>query len=444
MHLQARFNKHWAQTFPQFSKDGHFVLAVSGGADSVVLAHLLKGASINFEIAHCNFGLREAESDRDESFVKNLAVTLDVPFSCKHFDTGAYATSHKISIQEAARDLRYEWFATFNTVVITAHHANDNIETVFMHICRGTGIAGLTGIEPYKVKERLLRPLLIFHKQEIIDYAKEAGIAFVEDSSNASDKYARNFFRHQVLPAVREVYPQSEQNILHTIKHLREVSEVYKAAMQKIVSKLQFINGNEIHIPVLMWQKAKPLDTITFEMLYPFGFTAAQMPEAIKLLSAHNGAVLVSPTHRLIKNRNWMIVAPLATASNTSVVVVEQNDATIDFPGGKLTLHTTAPEVPEVPDNNTCTLDAAALQYPLILRPAATGDYFYPLGMQKKKKLSKFFIDLKLSKTAKEKVWVLVSDNRIVWVIGYRIDNRFKITPATTSSVKLSYLPSVL
>ena len=444
MHFQARFNKHWAQTFPQFSKDGHFVLAVSGGADSVVLAHLLKGAGINFEIAHCNFKLRGAESDRDEDFVKNLAVTLDVPFSCKHFDTNTYAAENKISIQEAARDLRYTWFATFNTIVITAHHANDNIETVFMHLCRGTGIAGLTGIEPYKVKERLLRPLLVFHKQEIIDYATEAAIAFVEDSSNASDKYARNFFRHQVLPAVQEVYPQSEQNILHTIKHLREVSEVYKAAMQKIVSKLQFINGHEIHIPVLMWQKAKPLDTITFEMLYPYGFTAAQIPEAIKMLGAHNGAVLISPTHRLIKNRNWMILAPLETATNTSVVVVEQNDTSVHFPGGTIRLQNSAALVPEASDNNSCMLDVAALQFPLIVRPTATGDYFYPLGMQKKKKLSKFFIDLKLSKTAKEKVWVLVSGNRIAWVIGYRIDNRFKLTPATSTAVKLSFLPSVL
>ena len=441
MHLQARFNKHWAQTFPQFSADGHFVLAVSGGADSVVLAHLLKGAGINFEIAHCNFGLRGAESDRDEKFVNALAVSLDVPFHVKHFDTAANAAELKISIQEAARDLRYAWFATFNTVVITAHHANDNIETVFMHLCRGTGIEGLTGIEPYKVKERLLRPLLIFHKHEILDYANEAGIAFVEDSSNGSDKYTRNFFRHQVLPAVREVYPQSEQNILHTIKHLREVSEVYKAAMQKIVSKLQFINGHEIHIPVLMWQKAKPLDTITFEMLYPYGFTAAQIPEAIKMLSAHNGAVLISPTHRLIKNRYWMILAPLETATNTSVVVVDQNDASVNYPGGTIQLQTSAAQVPAVSDNNTCMLDAAALQFPLILRPAATGDYFYPLGMQKKKKLSKFFIDLKLSKTAKEKVWVLVSDNRIAWVIGYRIDNRFKITPASTAAVKCSFSP---
>jgi tRNA(Ile)-lysidine synthase len=423
---------------------GHFVLAVSGGADSVVLAHLLKGAGINFEIAHCNFKLRGAESDRDEDFVKNLAVTLDVPFSCKHFDTNTYAAENKISIQEAARDLRYTWFATFNTIVITAHHANDNIETVFMHFCRGTGIAGLTGIEPYKVKERLLRPILVFHKQEIIDYATEAAIAFVEDSSNASDKYARNFFRHQVLPAVQEVYPQSEQNILHTIKHLREVSEVYKAAMQKIVSKLQFINGHEIHIPVLMWQKAKPLDTITFEMLYPYGFTAAQVPEAIKMLSAHNGAVLLSNTHRLIKNRNWMILAPLETATNTSVVVVDQNDTSVHFPSGTIRLQNSAALVPEASDNNSCMLDVAGLQFPLILRPAATGDYFYPLGMQKKKKLSKFFIDLKLSKTAKEKVWVLVSGNRIAWVIGYRIDNRFKLTPATSTAVKLSFLPSVL
>jgi tRNA(Ile)-lysidine synthase len=442
MHFQARFNKHWAQTFPQFSKDGHFVLAVSGGADSVVLAHLLKGAGINFEIAHCNFKLRGAESDRDEAFVKNLAVTLDIPFSSKHFDTDAYASENKISIQEAARDLRYTWFATFNTIVITAHHANDNIETVFMHFCRGTGIAGLTGIEPYKVKERLLRPLLVFHKQEIIDYATETGIAFVEDSSNASDKYTRNFFRHQILPAVKDVYPQAENNILHTIKHLREVSEVYKAAMQKIVSKLQFINGHEIHIPVLMWQKAKPLDTITFEMLYPYGFTAAQVPEAIKMLGAHNGAVLLSNTHRLIKNRNWMILAPLETATNTSVVVVEQNDTSVHYPGGILSIQTSVAQLPEASDNNTCMLDAAALQFPLILRPAATGDYFYPLGMQKKKKLSKFFIDLKLSKTAKEKVWVLVSNNRIVWVIGCRIDNRFKITPASTAAVKCSFSPT--
>jgi tRNA(Ile)-lysidine synthase len=444
MHFQARFNKHWAQTFPQFSKDGHFVLAVSGGADSVVLAHLLKGAGINFEIAHCNFKLRGAESDRDEAFVKNLAVILDVPFSCKHFDTEAYATAHKISIQEAARNLRYDWFATFNTIVITAHHANDNIETVFMHFCRGTGIAGLTGIEPYKVKERLLRPLLVFHKHEIIDYATEAGIAFVEDSSNASDKYARNFFRHQVLPSVQEVFPKSEQNILHTIKHLREVSEVYKIAMQKIVSKLQFIHGNEIHIPVLMWQKAKPLDTVSFELLYPYGFTAAQIPEAIKLLDAHNGAVLISPTHRLIKNRNWMILAPLETSTNTSVVVVDQNDTSVHYPGGVLVLQSSAAMVPEASDSNTCMLYAAALQFPLILRPAATGDYFYPLGMQKKKKLSKFFIDLKLSKTAKEKVWVLVSDNRIAWVIGYRIDNRFKLTPASTAAVKLTFSPATL
>ena len=444
MHLQARFNKHWAHTFPQFSKDGHFVLAVSGGADSVVLAHLLKGAGVNFEIAHCNFKLRGAESDRDEAFVKNLAVILDVPFSYKHFDTEAYATAHKISIQEAARNLRYDWFATFNTIVITAHHANDNIETVFMHFCRGTGIAGLTGIEPYKVKERLLRPLLVFHKHEIIDYATEAGIAFVEDSSNASDKYTRNFFRHQVLPSVQEVFPKSEQNILHTIKHLREVSEVYKIAMQKIVSKLQFIHGNEIHIPVLMWQKAKPLDTVSFELLYPYGFTAAQIPEAIKLLDAHNGAVLISPTHRLIKNRNWMILAPLETSTNTSVVVVDQNDTSVHYPGGVLVLQSSAAMVPEASDSNTCMLDAAALQFPLILRPAATGDYFYPLGMQKKKKLSKFFIDLKLSKTAKEKVWVLVSDNRIAWVIGYRIDNRFKLTPASTAAVKLTFSPATL
>jgi tRNA(Ile)-lysidine synthase len=179
-------------------------------------------------------------------------------------------------------------------------------------------------------------------------------------------------------------------------------------------------------------------------MLYPYGFSAAQVPEAIKMLSAHNGAALISNTHRLIKNRNWMILAPLETATNTSVVVVEQNDASIDFPGGTLVVHSATAEMPKTSDNNTCMIDAAALKFPLILRPAATGDYFYPLGMQKKKKLSKFFIDLKLSKTAKEKVWVLVSDNRIVWVIGYRIDNRSKLTPTSTAAVKFTFLPTAL
>ena len=162
------------------------------------------------------------------------------------------------------------------------------------------------------------------------------------------------------------------------------------------------------------------------------------------MLSAHNGAVLISPTHRLIKNRNWMILAPLATASNTSVVVVDQNDASVHFPGGTLGLQTSSPNLPEASDANSCMLDAATLQFPLILRPAATGDYFYPLGMQKKKKLSKFFIDQKLSKTAKEKVWVLVSNNRIAWVIGYRIDNRFKLTPASTTAVKFTFSPTAL
>jgi tRNA(Ile)-lysidine synthase len=193
-----------------------------------------------------------------------------------------------------------------------------------------------------------------------------------------------------------------------------------------------------------MWQKAKPLDTITFEMLYPYGFSAAQVPEAIKMLSAHNGAVLISPSHRLIKNRNWMILAPLETAINTSVVVVEQNDTSVHYPGGTISVQISSAQLPEASDNNMCMLDEAALQFPLILRPAATGDYFYPLGMQKKKKLSKFFIDLKLSKTAKEKVWVLVSNNRIAWVIGYRIDNRFKITPASTKAVKFTFSPTAL
>ncbi|WP_026769882.1 tRNA lysidine(34) synthetase TilS [Asinibacterium sp. OR53] len=431
------FNQHWKRTFPHLTPQNcRLLLAVSGGVDSVVLTHLVAQSGFNFRIAHCNFQLRGEESERDEQFVLALGKQYGKEVLIRRFDTGAFASARKMTIQEAARELRYAWFNTIreDSWLVTAHHADDNIETMLMHLFRGTGIKGLAGIQAIQEERALLRPLLPFRKQELLEYAREAKLDFVEDSSNSSDKYTRNFFRHQLIPGIREVFPQAEENILHTIEHLKEALQVYDQSIHLQLGKLIEKYGNEIHIPVLKWKQATPLHTLTREMLKPYGFTTAQTAEAIKLLDASNGSYLQSPTHRLIRNRKWMIIAENAN-EQAAHIIIEETDSEVRF--AEKTLKIQSPKIKSqnisVPSTaSEAFLDAAKISFPLLLRKWKQGDYFYPLGMQKKKKLSRFFIDLKLSATDKEKVWVLEMDKKIIWVIGYRIDDRFKIIDTTT------------
>jgi tRNA(Ile)-lysidine synthase len=431
------FNQHWKRTFPHLTPQNcRLLLAVSGGVDSVVLTHLVAQSGFDFRIAHCNFQLRGEESERDEQFVLALGKQYGKEVLIRRFDTGAFASARKMTIQEAARELRYAWFNTIreDNWLVTAHHADDNIETMLMHLFRGTGIKGLAGIQAIQEERALLRPLLPFRKQELLEYAREAKLDFVEDSSNSSDKYTRNFFRHQLIPGIREVFPQAEENILHTIEHLKEALQVYDQSIHLQLGKLIEKYGNEIHIPVLKWKQATPLHTLTREMLKPYGFTTAQTAEAIKLLDASNGSYLQSPTHRLIRNRKWMIIAENAN-EQAAHIIIEETDSEVRF--AEKTLKIQSPKIKSqnisVPSTaSEAFLDAAKISFPLLLRKWKQGDYFYPLGMQKKKKLSRFFIDLKLSPTDKEKVWVLEMDKKIIWVIGYRIDDRFKIIDTTT------------
>jgi tRNA(Ile)-lysidine synthase len=410
------------------------------------LGHLLLQNDIPFSMAHCNFQLRDDESSRDEQFVRTLAAAWQVPLYVKHFDTKKYADEHACSIQVAARELRYTWFYALlvsemkNGLLATAHHANDSVETMLMNLMRGTGIEGLHGILPKK--DKLIRPLLFATKQEILEYALANNLAWVEDSSNESSKYTRNFIRNEMIPAAEKIFPAAVKNMLGTIEKMQEAEQLYMQAIAQHKKKLLIPVKEEWQIPVLLLQKTQPIKTITWELIKPFGFSEGQMGEVLKLCHAETGSYVQAMDWRIIRHRKWLLIAPSQTAQ-ASHFLIEGDDCETNFPAGKLNWKTNAAfdlQMIKQLSVNEAVLDAKHLPFPLILRPWKVGDYFYPLGMRKKKKVARLLIDLKLSKTAKEKIWVLESNNRIVWVVGLRIDDRFKVTPATTAVLQLQFV----
>jgi tRNA(Ile)-lysidine synthase len=443
-----------------FQKNDYLLLAVSGGADSVALCELCFQAGFHFEIAHCNFQLRGEESQRDEEFVRQLAEKYWSKVFIKKFDTKKYAEEKKISIQIAARELRYEWFDELlkeefagsyhsasnlipdstnliphTSYLLTAHHANDNIETLLMNFFKGTGIKGLQGILSNQGK--IIRPLLFAKKKEIISFIKENNLEFVEDSSNSSEKYTRNYFRLQLIPSIQNVFPYVEENLINNIERFKEIEVLYLQSIELHKKNLLEQKGNEVHIPVLKLLKSKPLKTIVYEIIKDFNFTAHQTGEAVHLLNSESGKYISSATHRILKNRKWLIIAPVNNFL-AQHILINKSDKEIVFELGKLIFKNEAFTNEKISTSNlTAMLDAKNITFPLLLRKWKPGDYFYPLGMQKKKKLSKFFIDQKTSLTEKEKVWVIESDKRIIWIIGKRIDDRFKITEKTKNVVSI-------
>jgi len=457
---------------------------VSGGADSVALCELCFQAGFHFEIAHCNFQLRGVESERDEKFVRQLAEKYWTKVFVKKFDTKKYSEENKISIQVAARDLRYEWFKELlnnqqmvlikeqstmsnaqlivpkklsannhqaSTFLLTAHHANDNIETLLMNFFKGTGVNGLHGILPKNGK--FVRPLLFAKKEEIISFLKDNNLDFVEDSSNNSDKYTRNYFRNQLIPSIQKVFPQVEENLLKNIERFKEIEILYVEAIDLQKKKLIEKKGNEIQIPILKLLKTKPLKTVVYEIIKEYGFTAHQAEEVIDLLKSESGKYICSATYKIIKNRKWLIIAPNNTLE-ASHILINETDKEIVFELGELRLkreplnniENAKAEIIRAKANHhseaIATLDARQISFPLLLRKWKEGDYFYPLGMQKKKKLNKFFIDQKLSLTDKEKIWIIESNKKIIWIIGKRIDDRFKITDNTKDILSIDFSKS--
>lgn len=443
--LLHRF-KEYIKTNNLFQPKHRLLLAVSGGVDSVVLCELCHQAGYDFVIAHCNFQLRGQESDRDELFVKNIAEKYGADFFSAKFNTADIAAKEKQSIETTARELRYDWFYRLVNgqknkpldYILTAHHADDNIETAVMNFFRGTGIAGIRGILPKQ--ERIIRPLLFARRTEIETFAKDCQIEFVTDSTNLGNDYTRNFFRNKFLPLVKEVYPEASKNVLHNIHRFSETEQLYQQAIALHKKKLFEKKGNEIHIPVLKLLKTKPLQTVLYEIIKEFGFSAHQVNDAVFLLSSETGKYIQSASHRIIKNRNWIIIAPNETIS-AQHILIEAGDEIICFEKGEIKMkRTTSGEYKMKQSPMYAQLDINDIEFPLLLRKWKQGDYFYPLGMNKKKKLSRFFIDKKLSLTEKEDTWVVEMNKKIAWIVGMRIDNRFKVTPQTQQLLILEWV----
>lgn len=437
----SAFQKHITQNHSYLLKDRH-LLAISGGVDSVVLCFLLKEIGCDFSLAHCDFSLRNTESDEDVLFIRHLAEANGLPLYVHKFDTNAYAKEQKLSTQMAARELRYAWFNELlvdknYALVLTAHHADDNLETYLIHTARGTGLRGLTGIP--ERNERIVRPLLPFSRMEIEKYAKKNELHWREDSSNTSNKYLRNALRNKVLPAYKQTAPNILEQLQKTQAHLKESQSLIDDYLALIYNLVVTENLDGYHLNIAKLTELPNTSALLYELLHPFGFTA--WDDINKLLTAQTGKQIHSATHRIIRNREHLLLTQLPDSSSSTSEVknssfqLSEDTVQIDHPI-RMSFH----KVNEVKDlgKNVIFVDAQLLQYPLEIRRYREGDVFQPFGMKGKKKLSKFFKDEKLSLTSKEKIWLLCSDSNIIWIIGHRMDDRFKVSASTTNILKIA------
>ncbi|WP_340065783.1 tRNA lysidine(34) synthetase TilS [Ascidiimonas aurantiaca] len=431
--MQQHFIDHIEQHFPEIITS-KLLLAVSGGLDSVVLAHLCKQADLSFSIAHCNFRLRGSESNDDEAFVRRLGEILQVPLHVKRFDTKA-AVHASMSVQMAARELRYHWFQELLTeqgydLLLTAHHLDDNLETFLINLSRGTGLEGLAGIPARN--ESIRRPLLPFSKKEIEAYAQKHKLAWREDGSNKETKYLRNQIRHEVVPRLKELAPSFLENFKTTQSYLRGSADILKLYISEFRSVLFHKEEGMIKVPVASLRKLKPREAFLYELFKDFGFT--QWKDVFHLLDAQSGKQVFSATHRMVKDRDFVLIEALEIHEYKQEYLIQENDKVISAP-----INITLKPVKELQNESRDIIyvDKEKLNFPLVVRKWQIADYFYPFGMSGKKKLSKFFKDEKLSLPAKEKQWLLCSGEDIVWVIGRRADNRFRITEETREILKI-------
>lgn len=423
------------------TRDDRVLVAVSGGSDSMTLVDLFLEAGFRIGVAHCNFTLRDADSDADEAFVRTFCQGKGLPFSTVRFDTRAFAHSRGMSVEEAARVLRYEWFEEIRRTegyvfVATAHHADDNIETLLFNFFRGTGIHGLHGI-PVK-QGRIIRPMLFLSKKEVSAYVDRKQIAFVQDATNLSEAFTRNLLRLRVIPLLGEAFPALRKRLLGNIARFSEAEQLYGQAVGFHRKKLVEIRGEEAFIPILKLKKTVPLLTVTYEIFREWGFSFEQCRQITALLESGPGREMRSESHRLIRDRKWLIVSPVQAGEVTGLLL-EKGRSPVEVADLTLSLKTLAAPPARLPgDSDIALLDARHIRYPLLLRRWRQGDYFYPLGLGKKKKLSRFFIDRKIPLHEKEKIWVLESDKRILWVVGMRIDDRFKVGPSTAEVLQVT------
>jgi tRNA(Ile)-lysidine synthase len=417
-----------------FERNSKILAAVSGGMDSVIMAHLLKSAGSDFSIAHCNFQLRGDESANDQEFCNQLAQQLGVPFHTTSFDTLKYVADNKVSTQMAARELRYQWFEQIRqqsgySVIALAHHQNDAIETILLNLTRGTGIAGLHGILPKN--GMLVRPLLFLNRDEIKNIIDENQIAYVEDSSNASVKYARNKIRLEVIPKLKELNPALEHTFKNNLEHFKGLELILQQRVIWLKKELFVAKAEEIHISLAEIKKLEPKRLLLFNLLQEYGFNETVVDDLISALDKHSGRVFETTGFSLLLDRDQLILTKKGPLQYQPVKI-GKNDHEVNYGGYKLNiLHDDSPLIVK---NNPMGLsaDADLLVYPLTLRPWKQGDYFYPLGMKARKKLSDFFIGQKIPLHQKNEIPLLVNGNgELIWIGGYRPDERYKVTDNT-------------
>ncbi|MCK5136086.1 MAG: tRNA lysidine(34) synthetase TilS [Bacteroidales bacterium] len=422
------------------------LLAVSGGIDSVVMAHLFFEADYTSAIAHCNFQLRGEDSESDEVFVRSLAAKLEMPVYVKRFNVEEVVREKGISVQMAARELRYSWFEELlqqhsYDAVATAHNKNDSVETFLLNLSRGTGIRGLSGIPPRN--RNIIRPLLFASRQDIIAYTNGNQLAFREDSSNRETKYRRNKIRHDVIPIMEQVNPGFVETMAQNMSRLSESHAIFIQSVDLTRKELFERGTDRIRIEIAKLKSLSPIRTWLYELFSPFGFTTSQCEGIEKIMDAEPGRQSISTTHQLYKDRDQLIlVESIRKTFDRYYLDNPENLSSLPFPMDVEELDRS--ELNEIPDDQQIAcLDHAKIQFPLTIRHWLHGDYFYPLGMNQMKKLSDFFVDEKISVPEKERTWILASGNKIIWIMGHRIDNRFKITEKTSRILLLRFQPNV-
>lgn len=435
LEMITKLRIHLTEHFP-FLTHKKLLLAVSGGLDSMVMAHLFSQLPFKIAIAHCNFGLREEESDADEAFVKSFSENHSIPFYHTRFDTQSFARDYKLSIQIAARELRYNWFQELLQqhgldYLVTAHHADDNLETFLINFSRGTGPEGLTGIP--EQNGSIIRPLLPFSRIEIEHYANENGIEWREDSSNASDKYLRNKLRHHVIPFLKEINPSLLESFSHTSAYLQEALSMADDASRIVYRKVVTEEANQKKININELLVLPNYKAYLHSWISPLGFTSWE--DIYHLVHAQSGKQVFSAQFRLLKDRDFLLLAPISEKAQPDFFI-EKEVTQVNFP-----LKLSFSKVDDISDapNTVIFADEDLLHFPLVLRKWHEGDDFQPFGMKgQSKKVSKFFKDEKLSAFQKEQVWLLCSGNQIVWIVGLRQDERFKIQHTTKNILQIT------
>lgn len=417
------------------------LLAVSGGLDSMVMLNLFKRSNYTIGVAHCNFQLRGSEAEEDERFVADACKAADVPFFVKKFNTRDYATANKLSIQAAARELRYAWFQELMseerfTFLATAHHVNDSLETVLLKWVHGSSLESFAGI-PVRNK-KVIRPMLFATRTQLADFASEKGIMWRNDSSNDSDDYQRNFIRHQVVPKLKEINPALESTFLHGLKKITGELEFLRTQLEQWKAEHIHQKVGQVFINKAALLNATFSDSLLWRVVREYGFNIDQCHDMMQAMQSQSGKKFIGTSHLLTLDRDHIIISPYDDAYE-AVTIREKNESVVRGVWEISIERTTSKEIST--SSIVASLDADKVKFPITWRYWQPGDSFYPLGMENRKKLSDFLIDRKIPLADKNGISVLESDGEIIWVVGHRIDNRYKITPETKSVVTFSVLP---